>query len=72
MNEFQLSTTLPINCVALLLETERGKIDGRRRKGEGGYLFASSSGVCMFHGIKLDKGVDSNVAERRFKEGEDK
>lgn len=33
------------------------------------YSLASSSGVCMFHGIKLDKGVDSNVAKRRFKAG---
>lgn len=39
------------------------------KKERDGYLFASSSGVCMFHGIKLDKGVDSNVAERRFKAG---
>lgn len=43
-------------------EKERVDIYSRRRVG----------GVCMFHGIKLDKGVDSNVAEGRFKAGQGK
>lgn len=33
LNEFQLSTSLPINCVALLPETKRGR--GEKLMGEG-------------------------------------
>lgn len=57
-------------------ETKRGR--GEKLMGEGEkervdiYSRRRAGGVCMFHGIKLDKGVDSNVAEGRFKAGQGK